>query len=251
MAKNTITQEEIESPDFVLPNDLSMDPQKDNKPSKTDPGWTQYVLDQLTKDEQYEGNPKADGLRRLVEHMVGPIIDEATELKSWPTNGKDIEANTATALCSVTVLDNTIGKPVRTISVADASCLSVTAPFNKFISCLAETRALARCYRRILRLKGVVTADELSTDPKDRIIDSMTPNQIELIDRMCSEFNINVKQLVMRVLDSSKPNIRAYTQDQGSQVLDKLNATRNLVAAGKKIPTELLGYDKDWREYFG
>src|SRR6478735_2482188 len=43
-------------------------------PDISDPKWCEYVLTLLEDDEMVDGNPKTDGLRRIVPKVLGPII---------------------------------------------------------------------------------------------------------------------------------------------------------------------------------
>jgi hypothetical protein len=221
-------------------------------PQPTDSGWTQYVLNQLEPDEIFDGNPKSDGLRRLVEKLRGPIIDQISEMKHWPTHGENQhDQNSATVVSIVTILDMRTGKPMRTSGTADASGISCPPPYDKYLSSIAETRAEARAYRKILRLKNVVSADEMGRGDKVPSVDLVNSAQIDMIDKFCKDLNLDVKKVCIKVSEQDKPNIKQITLEGGSKIMEKLNECRKSVSAGKKLPPELSGYDGDWKVYFG
>ena len=43
-------------------------------PSMTDPKWNDYVMSMFTEKEMYNGNPLVNGLRRVAEVVLGPIV---------------------------------------------------------------------------------------------------------------------------------------------------------------------------------
>ena len=46
----------------------------EESPSTTDPGWNDYVMSKFTEKELYDGNPLVNGLRRVAELVIGPIV---------------------------------------------------------------------------------------------------------------------------------------------------------------------------------
>ena len=43
-------------------------------PAMTDPEWNDYVMSMFTDKEMYNGNPLVNGLRRVAEVVLGPIV---------------------------------------------------------------------------------------------------------------------------------------------------------------------------------
>ena len=234
---------EIENNEYKEEIDMS---KVDNTPTSIDPNWTEYVLSQLDPDEIRDGNPKVDGLRRLVEKLVGPIVSAEIKCEHVPVYGGEnsMKENTATILAKVVVVKE--GKPLVTTSVADASSASCPPPYDKYLSSIAETRAKARCYREILRLKNVVSADEMPdgaasvTGPE-----LITDNQINLIETNCKDLNLDIKEVFTKVI-KERPSIRRYTREDAVNVLDKLREAKK----SNKPKSSTADYDPTWREYF-
>ena len=65
---------ELETPidtDTSVKDVISTD---ENAPSITDPEWNEYVMSMFTSKELYDGNPLVNGLRRVAELVIGPIV---------------------------------------------------------------------------------------------------------------------------------------------------------------------------------
>lgn len=217
--------------------------------SPTDPRWTDYVLGQLEADEKQDDNPKADGLRRLVEKLIGPIISTEIDCKCVPTDGNAASNNSATVIAKVVVMNRHLGnKPSVTMSSGDASSLSCPHPYNKFLTPIAETRAKVRCYKEILRLKNVVSADEIQGVSQDHP-NQISDNQVNLIDSICKRLNLSVKHAVLTAMGDKnvKPIIGKYTKLEGADIIDKLTKFSN---SGKPKSDDAPDYDAGWREYF-
>ncbi len=220
-------------------------------PNITDPGWTQYVLDHLVDDEMFEGNPKGDGLRRLVEKFIGPIVAMETDLKTFPTGRSD--ENSATAVCRITIQRPGSNVPIVVSQVADATLESCPYPFSKFLSAIAETRALGRCYRAALRLKNVVTSDELAGEKVLQNTDRIQDSALKIIEKKCKDLDLNVQKVFWEGIDKdNKPAAKDYSEEDGVQVLDKIHSLQKKLETkdNAKVPEAIKGYDGEWRSYF-
>lgn len=231
------------------------------------PGWTQYVLEQLTDDEKFNDLPKADGLRRLVETLIGPIVKFDTKMEEVPRHGTDTSKNTATAVVQITYLNNRLLRngsptPMSVTATGDANDLSCDFPFNKYLSSMAETRAKGRAYREILRLKNTCTSEEISGSDVVPAPKKISDATIVAIDMWAQRANVGVHEVFKKVFEKDqkqelKPSIRKYDTDETQDVLERLQKLHKKLEkdkdAGKSVspPKELGTYDSSWREYFG
>lgn len=224
----------------------------DQKMDRTNPGWSNYVLSHLSDDEKdhdKKGNiiPKTDGLKRLIESLIGPIMEIETNIIQAPSpdNG-----GIATIRSSITVLLPD-GREMKYNGTADCIKSDCDPPYNKFVSAIAETRAEGRAYRKILGLKNVTTSEEIiGADKEDIDIDGeINKTQIGFIDIMCNNVrgkNLNVKELFHKITGKSYNVIQRYTNKDAFDVTTYLNELQK----SEDRPEDIGGYDPNWRSSF-
>ena len=219
-------------------------------PSISDPEWSDYVLSKFEYDEMVDGNPTVDGLRRITELLLGQVNSSSTEIVQVPT--KENEGR-ATAIHTVSVIMP--NGDMRTVSGSgDAWHKNTDMPYSKFPVAMAETRAEGRALRRLLQLKKVVAAEELSQNATEETEDDyktyVNDNQINFIDIMCKSagrgLDINVESLVK----TSYPHytgIRELTHSQATKLIQELSHYQQNM---EEIPEAIKGYDANWRQVF-
>jgi len=219
-------------------------------PSISDPEWSDYVLSKFEYDEMVDGNPTVDGLRRITELLLGQVNSSSTEIVQVPT--KENEGR-ATAIHTVSVIMP--NGDMRTVSGSgDAWHKNTDMPYSKFPVAMAETRAEGRALRRLLQLKKVVAAEELSQNATEETEDDyktyVNDNQINFIDIMCKSagrgLDINVESLVK----TSYPHytgIRELTHSQATKLIQELSHYQQNM---ETIPDSIKGYNADWRNSF-
>jgi|TARA_R110002110_G_scaffold39821_6_gene128034 hypothetical protein len=230
-------------------NDL-LEEQEAVPPSMADPKWSDYVISKLEWDEAVDGNPTVDGLRRVTEFVLGPIVSCQTEIIQVPT--KENEGR-ATAVCTVTVQT---GDGLKRVSGSgDAWHKNTDMPYSKFPVAMAETRAEGRALRRLLQLKKVVAAEELS-DTLDDSIDydkNINDNQVNFIEVLCRPegrgLDVNVAKLVNETGQEGPrhTNIRQLKHTEATKFIKMLSSYQN---NPDDIPEIIRGYDAEWRSYF-
>lgn len=211
-------------------------------PTYTDPDWNEYVLSQFAPAELYDGNPTVDGLRRVVELLIGEVVLQETTVVQTPTpeNG-----GRATATVNVHIRAHDNGPTKGYSGSADACYENLQDAVKLYPVAMAETRAEGRALRRALRLR-TVAAEELNgasavpvavTAPGDN--EPPTKNQINMINMLAGNnergLNINVEKLYGQ---SGK-----LTSDTAKDLIQKLSAFQSDKAA---IPAEIVGYDSNW-----
>lgn len=202
---------------------------------RCDPGWSEYILSKLTDDEKEDTYPRADGLRRLVEQEISPIVSIETNIIQAPQNGNNMTSTVRTTI--------RLANGEKYDAVTDVQKDDCISPYNQHISAIAETRAEGRAYRKILRLKNTVTKEEM-VDGKPVSEDNISKNQIFLIDNLSSRLDINVEKLLNLLFqDKIKTNISSYSHDDGILIAQKLNELQS-----KSVPEDLKGYIPAWKD---
>ena len=220
-------------------------------PSISSPEWSDYVISKFEYDEMVDGNPTVDGLRRVTEVVLGEIISTDTDIVQVPT--KENEGR-ATAVCSV-VVQTHFGTIRKSSGSGDAWHKNTDMPYSKFPVAMAETRAEGRALRRILQLRKVVAAEELS-DGLDDSIDyekNISDNQVNFIEVMCRPdgrgLDINIAKLINETDESraKKASIRELSHSEATKFIKVLSSYQN---NADDIPVDIRGYDAEWRSYF-
>lgn len=160
------------------------------------PRWTEYVLGHLTEDEKQGKYPTSFGLRRMTEKFVGKIIHSRSKIVMAPSN---INGNHAAVVVTITV-EGHDGTVQVMDGAADASDYNTEKEYRRFTVSVAQTRAEARCYTRILRLK-TVSADEIVDES------SLTYNDGAIRDTQ--------KRLIKNLTDRNNIDIRKFLDKQG------------------------------------
>lgn len=209
--------------------------------------WHDFVMSLLDETEQVKGYPKADGLRRVSEILLGDIINsEPTEVV--PVNGNAL--GRATVCYAITFMwwDDTM----RTYSdVADVFQGNVDDEFLPFALATAATRAEGRALRKALKLKKC-TIEELTQETKPVKVkasstfssDLATENQIQFLRTRCKSLDIDVIKFI-NSSDERYERIDVMTKKKCSEFLDLVN---EYYRKDKEIPEEIIGYQENWRE---
>lgn len=165
-------------------------PSLSDPPIPSDAGWTQYVLSLFQDDEMDGEHPRLEGLRRVAELLLGGVVAERCELISSPTmeNGER-----ACAKASIVFSDGQVFE-----ALADACPSNCMKDFAIYPVAMADTRAKGRAYRSALKLKRVVSAEEIGVNSENdvdanRNIQSGQQTTIRLLsDRL----NISIQKLL-------------------------------------------------------
>ena len=236
--------------DFIAEEEgpkVSLPQQEPAPPSMSSPEWSEYVLSRFEHDEMVDGNPTVDGLRRITELVLGPIVETKIDILQIPT--KENEGR-ATATCRITVF----AENERTSTGSgDAWHKNTDMPYSKFPVAMAETRAEGRALRRLLQLRKVVAAEELSVAANEEEEDYSTAindNQINFIDVMCKSvgrgLDINVEAMVKAKHPQCK-TIKSLTHNEASSLIQMLSHYQQNM---ESIPATIKGYKDDWRLKF-
>jgi hypothetical protein len=201
--------------DFSVPTTNKIEVASD-APDQLDPEWHNYVMKQFQDYELVEINgekyPNCYGLRRIVELLIGTIVE------SKPTNlilSPDSTGNNpgrATCVYEVTIRDHDTGQLKKYGDVAEVFSLNCDDLFMAYPAATAVTRAEGRCLRKLLKVR-CVAAEELTrnkdvgkavreviksapTDGGYQEEDPISGAQIKLLTNKCKEMNIDVLKFI-------------------------------------------------------
>jgi hypothetical protein len=216
-------------------------------PVKGHPDWNDYVLTQLKQEELMDGNPTTDGLRRLVELLLGPIVESDSDVYQCPN--KD-NSYTAVVKHTIEVKFRSDDSSRRFSGVADVNHRNTDAPFSAFAVATADTRAEGRALKRALGIKKVTAEETAQTVIDDPTVEEDTrikDVQIKSLATVCKRLNVNVQKYVnsgSREYNSIK-NVQYKT---ALEMIKKLNQYQQNMNA---IPDDVKGFDPDWVVNFG
>lgn len=215
-----------------------------NIPDRYSPEWSDYILSLFCEDELREGNPTCDGMRRILQKLFGPIIDEKL-------CGKNCQPNYAFVEFSITFFDRFDGQTKTFADCADVYEGNCEPPYYKHAGGTASTRAEGRVLRKALGLRKVLSAEEMSGEIRElqnkqgnfdlegEFVDGAQLNAINLV---CKRLNLNVWSILNRG-ENKFTNVKIIPADFARETMKYVNSELN----GKEIPKELLGYDPNWQ----
>lgn len=166
-------------------------------PAMTDPSWSDYVMRQFAEDEIFDGMPTVDGLRRVAELLIGEIVVAQAHSVAAPGNGNGRDLNCATAEFTVTFVNNE-GTPKTYTEIADVTINNTDSEYKVYPSAMAATRAEGRAYRKALKLKRVVAAEEVKEVAAEEVDASakIKESQVRFLNILCKKNNINLMKFI-------------------------------------------------------
>ena len=221
-------------------------------PAMTDPQWNDYVMSMFTDKEMYNGNPLVNGLRRVAEVVLGPIVYSGPTQVFPPQ--RDDHHGRATVVFTVEFQNG-----MRFSEVADCWEGNTDDMFCAYAIATASTRAEGRALRKALRIKAVA-AEEMTKKDTAKIVrelsakkessdggydDSsrMADAQSNFIDVKCRQLNVNGAILLSAVLNVNSS--RKISKKVASDIIERLNTYQQDKSS---IPEEVIGYIEEWRK---
>jgi len=213
--------------------------------------WSEWVISQFADDELENGAPTCDGLRRVAENVLGPI--EKVEIIKNDTPNVNNRGN-ATVVVGVTI--GTVhleghpryGASIYVEDLADANRLNTPEEIFKHPSATAGTRAESRVYRKMLRLRKVLAAEELASN-ESNIDESWSPStpitdqQITVIEMLCKRTNMDVLSFI-NCGDSKYVCVEQTSEQSAQKMLQYLNRIQRKDAPR---PDDVGEYDENWK----
>lgn len=188
-----------------------------------DPGWTDYVLSLLRDNEKVDNKPKADGLRRVFPHLMGPIL--STDVKVPGTATAENE-NRATVIYQMQFMHQ--GRLVTRTEAADSSYRNTQKPYSSHPTATATTMAEGRCLRKALNLQTLMLEETMAEDDGVENMTFISENHINIMNKVANKFNIDLEKF-LRHMDFIKPehsvdNIdKILTSANGQEILRTFN----------------------------
>lgn len=218
--------------------------------------WSDYVMSRFHDDELENNCPTCDGLRRVVEELLGPIVSSGINHSVAPDSSNRGTATVAVGIVLRVNKDETHPmneqEDIYAEDIANCGAYNTDHPFSIHQSATAATRAEGRALRKLLRLKKVVAAEELAEETNVDFEEVFNPSrpitdeQINVIDLLCKRLNVDV----LRYISAGKftyDKIENVPYEKAAKVIQHLNA----VQRGKKDFPEIFKnypYDNGWRD---
>ena len=221
------------------------------RPAFNSEKWSEWVMSKFTDDELENGAPTCDGLRRVAEDILGPI--EKVEVIKNDTPNVNNRGN-ATVVVGVTInpvhLDGhpRYGYSIYVEDLADANRLNTPEEIFKHPSATAGTRAESRVYRKMLRLRKILAAEELASNESNLEEDwspstPITDQQITVIDMLCKRTNMNVLDFI-NCGDLKYVCIEQVSEHSAQKMLQYLNSIQR---KNSDRPDDINYYDENWK----
>lgn len=182
-----------------------------DRPSISSPEWNKYVLSLLT-DEEFDERvvgiklPKTDGLVRIAKLLFGKVEGDADILFATPTF----------VVAKYTVYSD----DGHFSAVADATPENSDAPYDKFLTGVASTRAKGRAYRDLLGLNNINVAEERSEKAEADV--KVTSSQRSGMNKLCNQLNIDINKFINMDGDNYK-TIDEISKNDAQRMMARLN----------------------------
>lgn len=223
-----------------------------------DPGWSDFVLSKFAHDELGDGKPKVNGLRRVAQLLLGPIVMSYAKVVQSPRYIPLDEGNKQGPMWEPAVVEYAIQilwkrtDEREGLEVEYQDCATLWSgncdnpDIARFMVEVAATRAEARALRKLLALKGI--AYEESVSPSETTApSSISPAQVLFLEAKARELDIDLKAFV-NAGQRAYRRIDEVPRDTALVMADKMG---EYVRAPQTIPAKMKGFKADWRRGFG
>ena len=225
-------------------NDIEEDKADEGAPHYTSPLWHDYVISHLTEDEQMDGNPTTDGLRRVTEIVYGTVLQATSDVIQCPTTENDKRATVQHRLVVLRYEDE---QQIVVNGSADVYWGNAGGDVFKYHPvATAETRAEGRAFKRLLKLRKVLSAEEVGETGDETIergsADSITDAQIRMMQTVAShKLDLNLVAFIKKEA-GEVDNIKEVKYSKAQELIKTLSSYQST-----GVPDELKGYDSNWQ----
>lgn len=214
-------------------------------PARTSKEWTPYVLSLLEKDELVNGFPTCNGLRRVFDILIGPIVEAEARVVQVPEKQNGFGA---TVEFRIRYFDKDgFSKVISDCTNVDES--NTAKPYNLYPVATASTCAESRCLKKGLRLQ-THTAEEMtkpdaSTSDLARTLNSepatmSTETEKNLINAICGRVGIEISKLLLTKQGWTNTTLDTLTSPEARVVIKLINDyQRGSINGGTDAPESL------------
>lgn len=196
-------------------------------PDYLDPEWSNYVMKQFTNDELSDETPNINGLRRVAQLLLGPVISSKIVHFS-PALNVDTYGRSSCVYEIVIKWEND-PSDLRVFQAAAGSYSGNTeSEYAKYPEAISDTRAEARCLRKALRINGPAYEEVCKNPATEDVIvmsqssDKISSTQTIMIKSRCKEYNLNIDKVIKNVIGENCLLLE-LTRDKAKQVCEFLN----------------------------
>lgn len=216
--------------------------------------WSGFVMKQFGESELTDNNPNINGLRRVAELLLGPIVESGPESIDAPKTNNINEAR-ASCIYKIVFSPFIINGELRIFKAAADSCISNTnEAYAIYPTAMAETRAEVRALRKALKLNNVASEELLTDRTVKQVIESQKPAssdgswddnsninqaQVMFIKKKCESLNIDLEKFIN---SGSKQynNINEISSSTAAAMIQRLNQYQSAGDESVNVPVELL-----------
>jgi hypothetical protein len=209
----------------------------------TDEKWQDYIFSFLQEDEVFNGRPTVDGLRRITELVMGPIVQSSANVVTFPSDKNN------RAIVNYTIAVNVLKGDVHFKGEVHPGYLKVVTEPGEcnelntdehmwpHMTSYAATRGEGRALRKLLKLRKVTVAEEVKEEDVATIPDwaTINNNQINLMKILTKRVGIDL----VKFYNSGKHKygkIEDISEVAAQKMLAQLNNFQN---GSTPIPSEL------------
>lgn len=201
-----------------------------NIPPMHSPQWTAYVHSKFQDNELINNAPTCDGLRRVFEEVLGPIISVNANVLLAPRQDNNNRA-AVTVTIKYRKWNDVFREQLEVTDGADVCNMNTDRPYCNYPVATAITTAEGRCLKKALRLVKVLTAEEKQGSSDETKITSdivnnsiiATTTQKNIILQLADKNKIDIiKLMTLMTEDLVSKDMEALTYSDAQKLITRL-----------------------------
>ena len=223
-----------DEPDIVESESL-----QDHLPKYGSPEWQEYVMNQFREDELFEGCPKAAGLRRVAQELLGDVISAGVSQMSVINQGEDSRAVTLSYTVEIDwKLDfdinmfrdlQQIQRSIRTFSGMADGVENKNCTFFRHPAAVVETKAMGRAFKNALCLNITTSEEKMSGYDSEPITSSsgITEQMKKMIRKKAehiasasnSDVSLFIKKMIRKINNDQDKSLSDLSMDEAKALI--------------------------------